>query len=164
MTALYNLAQEFTATADMLSDSDIPDDVIADTLEAMKFPVEEKAKNVAMVVRNLESSAKAIKDAAEAMMARAKAEEIRAKNLKTYLLAAMQTTGISKIECPYFVISIRNNPESVVIDAESQIPDEYLREIPASYSPDKEMIKKSIKDGFTVPGCHLTRTQSLQIK
>ena len=164
MTALYLLAQDFRAVAEKLADSDLPDEVIQDTLESLQFPVEEKAKNVAMVIRNMEASAKAIKDAADGMLQRAKAEEIRAKNLKSYLQAAMISTGINKIESPYFVLSIRNNPESVVIDAESQIPADYMREIPASYSPDKTLIKKAIQDGFEVPGCHLARTQSLQIK
>ena len=164
MTALYLLTQEFREAAEKLADAELPDEVIADTLESLQFPIEEKAKNVAMVIRNIEASAKAIKEAADAMILRAKSEENRAKNLKGYLQSAMEATGITKIESPYFVISLRNNPESVVIDAESQIPADYMREIPASYSPDKTLIKKAIQDGYEVPGCHLTRTQSLQIK
>ena len=164
MTALYLLTQEFREAAEKLADADLPDEVIADTLESLQFPIEEKAKNVAMVIRNIEASAKAIKEAADAMILRAKSEENRAKHLKGYLQSAMEATGITKIESPYFVISLRNNPESVVIDAESQIPADYMREIPASYSPDRILIKKAIQDGYEVPGCHLTRTQSLQIK
>ena len=164
MTALYLLTQEFREAAEKLADAELPDEVIADTLESLQFPIEEKAKNVAMVIRNIEASAKAIKEAADAMILRAKSEENRAKNLKGYLPSAMEATGITKIESPYFVISLRNNPESVVIDAESQIPADYMREIPASYSPDRILIKKAIQDGYEVPGCHLTRTQSLQIK
>ena len=164
MTALYILAQDFAETAAKLADSELPDEVIADTLESMQYPVEEKAKNVAMVIRNMEASAKAIKEAADAMLARAKAEESRAKHLKDYLLSAMLQTGIGKIESPFFVLSVRNNPESVVIDAESQIPADFMREVPATYAPDKTLIKQAIKDGFDVPGCHLHRTQSLSIK
>ena len=164
MTALYLLTQEFREAAEKLADAELPDEVIADTLESLQFPIEEKAKNVAMVIRNIEASAKAIKEAADAMILRAKSEENRAKNLKGYLQSAMEATGITKIESPYFVISLRNNPESVVIDAESQIPADYMREVPATYSPDKTLIKKAIQDGYEVPGCHLTRTQSLQIK
>lgn len=164
MTALYLLTQEFREAAEKLADAELPDEVIADTLESLQFPIEEKAKNVAMVIRNIEASAKAIKEAADAMILRAKSEENRAKHLKGYLQSAMEATGITKIESPYFVISLRNNPESVVIDAESQIPADYMREVPATYSPDKTLIKKAIQDGYEVPGCHLTRTQSLQIK
>ena len=164
MTALYMLTQEFREAAEKLADADLPDEAIADTLESLQFPIEEKAKNVAMVIRNKEVSAKAKREAAAEMLERAKADENRAKHLKDYLQSAMEATGITKIESPYFVISLRNNPESVVIDAESQIPADYMREIPATYSPDKTLIKKAIQDGFDVPGCHLTRTQSLQIK
>ena len=164
MTALYLLTQEFREAAEKLADAELPDEVIADTLESLQFPIEEKAKNVAMVIRNLEPSANATKEAADAMILRAKSEENRAKHLKGYLQSAMEATGITKIESPYFVISLRNNPESVVIDAESQIPADYMREVPATYSPDKTLIKKAIQDGYEVPGCHLTRTQSLQIK
>ena len=164
MTALYLLTQEFREAAEKLADAELPDEVIADTLESLQFPIEEKAKNVAMVIRNIEASAKAIKEAADAMILRAKSEENRAKHLKGYLQSAMEATGITKIESPYFVISLRNNPESVVIDAESQIPADYMRVVPATYSPDKTLIKKAIQDGYEVPGCHLTRTQSLQIK
>ena len=164
MTALYLLTQEFREAAEKLADAELPDEVIADTLESLQFPIEEKAKNVAMVIRNIEASAKAIKEAADAMILRAKSEENRAKHLKGYLQSAMEATGITKIESPYFVISLRNNPKSVVIDAESQIPADYMREVPATYSPDKTLIKKAIQDGYEVPGCHLTRTQSLQIK
>lgn len=161
---LYEIAAEYRAAADKLADSDLPDEVITDTLESLQFPVVDKATNVAMVIRELESNAKAIKEAASAMMDRAKAQENRANHIKQYLLSNMLATGFTKIDSPYFSISIRNNPESVVIDAESQIPQDYMREVPATYSPDKTLIKKAIQDGFEVPGCHLTRTQSLQIK
>ena len=164
MTALYLLTQEFREAAEKLADAELPDEVFPHTLESLHFPSEEKAKNVAMVTRNIEASAKAIKEAADAMILRAKSEENRAKHLKGYLQSAMEATGITKIEPPYFAISLRNNPESVVIDAESQIPADYMREVPATYSPDKTLIKKAIQDGYEVPGCHLTRTQSLQIK
>mgnify|MGYP002137355545 CR=1 FL=1 len=106
----------------------------------------------------------AMKDAEEKIAARRKSKENRIARLKAYALANMLATGKTKIESPYFVMGLRNNPESVVIDAESQIPADYMREIPASYSPDKTLIKKAIQDGYEVPGCHLTRTQSLQIK
>ena len=53
MTALYLLTQEFREAAEKLADAELPDEVIADTLESLQFPIEEKAKNVAMVIRNM---------------------------------------------------------------------------------------------------------------
>lgn len=164
MNTLFNLAAEYKAASDKLHDSDLDEQTIADTLEGMAGELEAKATNVGFVIRNLDSMAEQIKQAEEGMTKRRKAIENRSKWLKSYLLQNMLATGKSKIESPYFVISVRNNAESVVIDAESQLPDDYMREIPATYEPNKQAIKQAIQDGFTVPGAHLARTQSLQIK
>ena len=98
------------------------------------------------------------------MARRRKAIENRAERLRAYLKINMERCGISKIESPYFVLSLCNNPDSVDVIDESMIPADYLREIPALYEPDKALIKKAIHDGFSVPGCALKRTQSLRIK
>ncbi len=164
MTALFILAAEHRALADKLHDTDLDEQTILDTLEAESGDLVEKGKNVAAVFRNLESDAKQIKEAEEQLYARRKALEKRAANLKQYLLNGMTVSGIQKIECPWFVVSIKNNPESVQIDDESLIPRDYFREIPATFQLDKNLVKSAIKDGFEVPGAYLARTTRLDIK
>lgn len=164
MGSLYELAGEYARISEHLHDLDMPDDVIRDTLESYAIDLNTKAQNVCKVIRNLESDAKSIKDEEERLKARRQAIEKRTDSIKRYLKDNMITAGIEKIESPWFVISVRNNPESVVVDAESQIPQDYMREIPAKYEPDKELIKRAIKDGYQVPGCHLERKKSLVIK
>lgn len=164
MTALYLLTAEYKDAAERLQDADLPEEVIRDTLEAMTGEIEAKAQNVAFVIRNMEASAKAIREAAAGMLDRAKAEEKRADSIKRYLLENMMATGISKIECPYFKLSVRDNPQSVVIDDAEAIPDDYLREVPASYTLDKVMMKSAMQDGFVIPGAHLERGKRLEIK
>ena len=164
MSTLFEVAANYRALAEKLHDTDLDDKTIEDTLESESGDLVEKLTNIGFVIRNIDAEVAAMKDAEEKISARRKAKENRIARLKAYALANMLATGKTKIESPYFVISLRNNPESVVIDAESQIPADYMREIPASYSPDRILIKKAIQDGYEVPGCHLTRTQSLQIK
>ncbi len=164
MSNLYCLAAEYRTASDVLHDSDMDEQTILDTLEGMSGALETKATNLGFVIRNLESMAEQIKQVEDTMKKRRQSIDNQVKRLKAYLLANLQTAGISKVESPYFVLSVRNNPESVVVDAESQIPPDYMREIPATYEPDKNLIKQAIKDGFEVPGCHLTKTQSVQIK
>lgn len=164
MQPLYQLAAEYRALADRLHDLDLPDEVIADTLEGESGDLIEKGTNIAKVFRNLEAMAAQIKDAEAAMAARRKAIEKRAASLKAYLHDNMEKAGIQKIESPWFVVSIKKNPASVVIDDESAIPADYLREIPASFQPDKTLIKQSIADGFDVPGCRLQSGTRLEIK
>lgn len=164
MQPLYQLAAEYRQLSDRLHDLDLPDEVIADTLEAESGDLIEKGTNVAKVFRNLESMAAQIKEAEKQMAERRKAIEKRAERLKTYLHSNMEKAGISKIESPWFVISVKNNPASVVIDDESEIPDDYMREIPARFEPDKTAIKSAIQEGYQVPGCHLQRGTRLEIK
>ena len=164
MSNLFEIATAYRALAEKLHDTDLPDEVIEDTLEAESGDLVEKLTNIGFVIRNIDAEVAAMKDAEEKIAARRKSKENRIARLKAYALANMLATGKTKIESPYFVISLRNNPESVVIDAESQIPQDYMREIPARFEVDKQLVKQAIKDGYEGPGCHLTCTQSLQIK
>lgn len=163
--SLYQLADDFLVQSRALADMDLPDDALADTLEGLSGELEVKATNVAMFVRNLESSAEAIKSAETEMAARRRAIENRAKRIRQYLHEQMARTGITKIECPYFKLAIRDNPPAVVIDAESQIPEEFMRqpETPPP-APDKKAIAEALKAGKDVPGARLERGQRLEIK
>lgn len=163
--ALYELAKEFRQTAELLADMDLDPQTVTDTLEAAAFPVEQKAVQVAAFVRNLEASADQIKQAEKAMADRRKAIEARAAHVKDYLLHNMQACGFTKVNHPMFVIAIKQNPESVVIEDERQIPIDYLRfpDMPPPV-PDKALIKQAIKDGYEVPGARLTRSVRLDIK
>jgi hypothetical protein len=164
MTALFILAKEHRALADKLHDLDLDDQTISDTLEGESGDLVEKGKNVAAVFRNLESDAKQIKEAEQQLAARRQAIEKRAESLKQYLKTSMEMAGIQKIECPWFVVSIAQNPESLTVDDESLIPADYFREIPASREIDKNLVKAAMKAGFDVPGAHLSRGTSLRIK
>ena len=164
-TALYKLADDFVVAAQQMADLDLPDNVISDTLEGLSGEIEVKATNVAMFVRNLESSAEAIKSAEYEMALRRKSIENRAKHIRAYLQDQLIRTGITKIDSPYFKLSIRENPPAVVIDIEGLIPSEFMRqpETPPPV-PDKKAISEALKAGTDIPGVHLERGKRLEIK
>jgi hypothetical protein len=165
MSALYLIAQEYRAAAEVLADLDLDAQTVADTLDSISGELEQKSVAVAMFARNLEATAEQIKQAEAAMAARRKALENRADSLKRYLLGAMQTTGISKIDCPHFRISVRDNPPAVDVFDAAQVPAEFMVTPPAPPpSPDKTAIKAAIKAGQDVPGARLTQGQRLEIK
>ena len=89
--------------------------------------------------------------AAEAdMEKRRKALENRVKWMKEYLKGNMERTGISKIECPYFKLSIQNNPPAVNIIDEDAIPLEFKEQV-ISWKIDKTAIKEAIKAAKLFP-------------
>lgn len=167
MTALYSLTEqlrELQALAD--SDTDIPEDVLRETLEGLQGALEVKATNVARFVRNQESLADAIEGAAKQMRERAARVRRRTDSMRQYLLANMALAGISRIENAELVLAIRKNPPSVVIDDAAQIPAEYMREPepPPPPAPDKKRIGDALKAGTAVPGCRIEQGQRLEIK
>ena len=119
---LFQIAAEYRDAAAKLTETDLDEVTLADTLESISGDIEAKAVNVVSVVRNLEATAEQIKTAEKAMAERRKAYENRAARIRQYVMDSMIFAGIQKIECPLFKIAIRDNPASVVIDDEEQIP------------------------------------------
>lgn len=161
--SLYSIADEYLQAVSTLSDLDLPDDVIADTLESLQYPLEQKATNVAMFARNLEATAEAIREAEGEMAKRRKALESRAASIRSYLLQNMVRAGVTKIECPLFKLAVRDNPLSVVIDGD--VPAEFMRQPdPPPPAPDKKAIGEALKAGREVANARLVRGQRLEIK
>lgn len=163
--ALYSVADQYLVDLQKLESMDIDEQTFNDTLEGLSGDLEIKATNVAMFAKNLEAMALAIKSAESQMADRRKKIEKKQESIEAYLLTNMQRCGIKKIDSPYFSIAIRNNPESLIVDAEVSIPDEFFvyPEIPAP-TIDKKKLKAAIQAGATITGVHLERKQSLQIK
>jgi len=160
---LYVIAAEYKAAADQLAELDLDAQTVADTLESLSGDLEVKATNVAMFIRNLEAQATAIKQAEESMAARRKAIENRAESIRDYLFANMQKTGISKIECPYFALTIKKNPAAVKITG--QVPPEFMTTPkPPEPAPDKKAIKEYIQAGNAPDWAKLESGERLEIK
>jgi hypothetical protein len=161
---IYQLQTQYLQDAERLSDLDLDEQTLLDTLDGMAGDLEAKAQATVIVARHMRAESEAIRAASTTMMQRARQTEARAEALETRVFNMMLATGITKISCPYFGLSIKNNPASVDIFDELQVPQDYRREIPASYPPDKALIGKAIKDGFEVPGARLVQAQRLGIK
>ncbi len=165
LPTLYEIAADYRRITDLMMDSDADEQTIVDTLEGERWPLEVKATNYAMVIRNIGATAEAIKAAEIQMAARRKTLERRAEWLKSQLKGAMEFTGVTKIESPEFVIRVQNNPESVEIDEPALLPSEYWRQPePPPPEPDKTAIKEALKAGEDIPGARLVRGTHLRIK
>lgn len=165
MTTLYEVAAEYRSMAERLADLDVPDAVIADTLEAESGALVEKGQNVAFVCRNLEANAAAIKDAEAQMAARRKAIENRAARLRAYLLDSMTLAGVEKIDSPYFSIALRKNPPAVDVYEPALVPDAYMvQPPPPPPAIDKKAIAADLKAGANIPGCRLKQGMRVEIK
>lgn len=165
LPALYEIAAEYRQDVEKLSDLDLPPEAVKDTLEGLSGALETKATNIASLVRNLEVTADAIKEAEATMAKRRKALENRIKAIKDYTLNVMTVNNIEKIETPHFKLCVAKNPASVDVWDANQVPAHFMRQPePPPPAPDKVTIKESLKLGEDVPGCRLSQSLSLRIK
>lgn len=160
---LYQLATEYQKDAEILASLDLDEKTVADTLESMGGELEAKATNVAMFVRNLEAQADAIKQAEASMAARRKAIENRVESVRSYLHTNLMRAGITKVECPYFSMTVKKNPASVKITG--NVPAEFMTTPkPPEPAPDKKRIKEFIEAGNNPDWAALEQGTRLEIK
>ena len=165
MPHLYEIVRH-RAEFERLADSgELDAQTVMDTLESLDGELNDKAVTIAQFTRNLDATADAVAEAGKAMLARAERIRKRADSIRNYLLFQLEFAQVTKIECPWFTISIKRNPPAVVIDDEHALPPEFIvQPEPPAPRPDKAAIKDAIKAGRDVPGARLVQSDRLEIK
>ena len=155
---LYELSVAFQDVQNM----DLDPEVMQDTLDSIEDAIENKAENIAKLIRNLETDVSAYKEEEDRLKTKRQATENKAKWLKTYLEDNMKLTGKTKFKSGMFNFSIQKNPASVNITDEKIIPKEFLIQQPPKV--DKTSLKEILKRGIEVPGAELKQTEGLRIR
>jgi hypothetical protein len=161
---LYQIADEFVAAMAQLDEAGFDEQTIADTMEGFAGTFEEKAANVIAWIENISAEADAIKAHIAKLKTRMEHLNKSADSMREYLKVQMLRTDMKKLMANGATVSVRNNPPSVKIADGVELPEIFLREIPATFEPDKKAIKEALENGKQVPGCSLVRTTSLMIK
>ena len=155
---LYELSVAFQEVQNM----DLDPEVMKDTLDSIGGTFENKAENMAKLIRNLESDRLAYKEEEDRLKTKRQAVENKLEWLKTYLKDCMKLTGKTKFKSGVFKFSIQKNPVSVNITNKKIIPEDYL--IPQPPKVNNTTLKKALKDGIEVPGVELKQTEGLRIR
>ena len=162
MSTLRELSADLRGINELANDPDIAPEMLADTIEGLEGMFEEKAIRVVHVVANNDSDIGEIDAEIKRLQARKKTMVNAKDRLKEYLRFNMEASGITKINSPLFNITLAKGRDSVRIDDESLLPDDYIK---MAIVPDKTLIGKAIKDGYDVPGASLsTGSSSIRIK
>jgi Siphovirus Gp157 len=160
MMKLYEFTQNYLQLIERAEEID--EDVLIDTIDSIKESVEEKAENIAKLIRSFEADAKTIKAEEERLAAKRKTIENQIAYLKKYLFEQLETMGIEKIKRPFFTISLQANPPGVDVINSGEIPAEYWN------FPDPVLDKKKIlsllKIGEIIPGAAIRKSKGLRIR
>nr|DAS78174.1 MAG TPA: resistance protein [Caudoviricetes sp.] len=128
-------------------------------LNELEMQRNEKIKNIALWIKNLNADVNAFEDELKTLTARKKAAKAKVEQLKKWL--SLNLDDGEKITDPKFAISWRAS-ERVTITDEHKIPECYLKY--AEPTIDKVAIKKAIKNGDKVDGVVIEKNKTIQIK
>ena len=144
-------------------------DMWFDTLDGIEGEFSDKAENIACMIKQYTETADAHERQERAQRAAKERCRREAERLKKYLLDNMTEMNLGKINGVRASVSVRNNPEGVVVDDDSvfrswameQGRDDLLR----YKEPDinKTAVKAALKAGEDIPA-RLERTRSVVIK
>lgn len=129
-----------------------------DKLNALLMERNTKLENVGLWIKNLESTAKAIKAEEDALKKRRESADRKAKTLKAWLEAAL--CG-QRFETARISMTFRKSTTTEV-DTD-KLPKKWCVK-KVTYTPDKTAIKQAILAGQKIKGAYLEEHQNIQIK
>lgn len=166
---LYEIGAAYQQLQEDIENGLIPEEAIADTLECITMALDEKADNIACLIKNLNAEALAIKVEEERLAERRKSKEKEADRMTQYLSDILQQSGIDKIETARNKITFRKNPPKVVIDDEKAFIEwatenaKYFLKY-ANPTVNKTAVKDAITSGAVVMGAQIISEERISIK
>ena len=154
---LYDIEYEITNCVD----SETGEIIDEKRLDALQMERQKKIENILLWIKNLKSEAGAIREEEKKLADRRQSDEKKAESLTQYVQNVLNG---EKFNTSRVVVSYRKSEAVIVDDLQlmQETCDEYLKY--KDPEPDKAKIKAALKDGITVPGCHLEERQNITIK
>lgn len=159
---LYELTQNYINLQELLDDPEVPVEIINAALSEVTEEIEDKAENIAKIIKGIEADVIALKEEETRLSYKRKGLEGRVKYLKEYLESSMRAVDKPKIKGKLFSFSIQKNPPSVDVLDECLVPEEFFN-IPAPVLDKKEVLAR-LKAGEDIPGVAIKQTESLRIR
>ncbi|MET0963613.1 MAG: siphovirus Gp157 family protein [Noviherbaspirillum sp.] len=160
----FELAAQYRRLAEILAERHDSPQLIAETLESLSGPLDERLENLAKMVRNVETAARGVEQTIAGLEARHASLLRSAERGRSLIKELMQAARRDRVSTALFSMSLRRNPPAVVIDREQDLPPQYLlQHKPPPPTPDKKAIAAALKAGTPVPGAHAEQRVRLDI-
>ena len=130
-------------------------------LNSLGEEIEDKAENIAKLIKNYEADIEAFKAEEKRIAERRRTLENYVKRLKEYLFNNMKLTNKTKFKKGTFSFNIAKNPPSVEIVNQDIISSDYKV---LTETLDKRAILQDLKQGKDVQGAILAYSEGLRIR
>ncbi len=161
---LFDMTEQYQDLLDMLQE-DTDNEQLQKMLEGLGGKIEEKAENVAKVIKSIEAHEDALDVEIKRLTARKKTLTNNRNNLKSMLQINMERLNKQKIVGSLFTVALQKNPPKVVVLDDEVIPEHYtITPDPPAPTLNKKMVLDDLKSGVEIPGVQMVQEQSLRIK
>ena len=160
MAKLYELATGYK-NIEYIIELGGNEEELAAVLNSLDAEIEDKAENIAKIIKNYEGDIAAFKEEEKRIAERRRKLENDVKRLKQYLEDNMKMTGKTKFKSGTFSFNIAKNHPSVEITNQDIISSDYKV---LTETIDKKAILTDLKEGKDVQGAILKQSESLRIR
>ena len=162
---LYELTNElrtFNEMAAEMTPEKLTDQVYTDTLDGLSGAYDDKAEGWCKYIKNVDAEAKAVKEEAQRLMARAKALENHRDKMKNTLYQSMKMVGKTEAGGLLKAKIQKNGGLLPVIVDDVEIPEEYQK---ITIEANKEAIRDALDQGKELSFARYgERGESIRIK
>lgn len=130
-----------------------------DQLDALQMAREDKLESIGIALKNARADVEALKAEKDNISKRIAQAQRVVDSIENYYAFAL---GGEKFKTSKVSVSYRES-DSVVIDDLDRIPEKYIK-VETTFTPIKADIKKAIKGGQDIDGCHLEKKNNMIVR
>lgn len=157
---LYEISKALNAFIEAYEQGEIPAEAYKDTLQGIEMEFEDKAEQIAKIIRNFEADNLGLQSEIDRLQAMATSNSSQIKYLKNYLFEQMKAVGKDKFATALFKFSICKNGGELPMEIIGEVPNEYKKLV-----EDNTKIRSALKSGETLGFAALgERGEHLRIK
>lgn len=145
---------ELNTAIKQVQEMDIDSETLAETLESLELPRNEKLDNVASWIEENKMKIEWLKGKRKQLSDVETQLKKQTDRLQDFLTQAIDDSGKKEIQTENHLLKPRNYRDSVIVEATKDLPIDYVirKEV---IQPDKKLLYKDLKAGKEISGAHL---------
>lgn len=154
---------ELNNTIKQVQEKDLDPETLADTLESLELPRNEKLDNVASWIEQNQMKLNWLKDKKRQLSDVEASIKKQTERLQEFLTKAIDGSGQKEIQTENHILKPRNYKDSVIVESTKDLPIDYIvcSEV---VKPNKKLIYEDLKKGKQIKGAHLKLNRKTVIK
>lgn len=168
MGSLYQISQEYRDLLEAIEFGIVPDEAIADTLEAVEGELKEKIDNIACFIKSLKADIRALKDEEDNLRERRNEKTKKVDHLTDYIDSTLQKLEIKQLETPRNKISYRKSSRVTILREDEFIAwaKKEAPELLKFSEPEISLtaIKSAVRNGRHLEGVIIEQYDNIQFK